>query len=60
MMGGEGCQAEGCGEGMSALAEETPRQRPRGKRGQGVLGSRMCSGGQGGAVLVTDEASNEG
>lgn len=45
---------------MSALAEETPRQRPRGKRGQGVLGSRMCSGGQGGMVLVTDEASNEG
>lgn len=38
--GGEGCQAEGCGEGMSALAEETPRQRPRAERGQGVLGDK--------------------
>ena len=52
---------EGCGEGMSALADETPRQKPKGKRGQGVLGSRMHSGGQSWeAVLVRDEASDAG
>ena len=46
---------------MSALADETPRQKPKGKRGQGVLGSRTRSGGQGwGTVLVRDEAPDAG
>lgn len=59
--GGRGVSGEGCGEGMSALADETPRQKSKGERGQGVLGSRMRSGGQGwGAVLVRDEASDAG